>query len=65
MGDAVMPDLSAKIDAVGAFLIRTHQHEPRPDLGRPGLRRAPEPREACRTLRWALELESVPVETAR
>ncbi len=57
MGEVVMADLAAKIDALGRFLLTTHQHEARPDETRPWLLR----RDAsCSPCGAALGPESAP-----
>jgi hypothetical protein len=60
MGDAAAADPSAKIDALGRFLLATHPNEPAAESARPWLLR-PEPScTACLKLRAALRLEPVP-----
>jgi len=53
----VVADISAKLGALGLFLLATHQHEACPDSEQPWLlRRNPAPCAACRELQAALEI---------
>jgi hypothetical protein len=61
MGDAVMPDLSVKLDALGRFLLATHRHAARPSIEQPWRRDLSCP--VCLELRAALGFEPAPAST--